>query len=42
MIRLVNSWSYKSDLETIVLKALIIVPGLLLQKAFFNTKSKEI
>ena len=32
MLRLINSWTYKSDLETIALKALIIMPGLLLQK----------
>ena len=41
MIRLVNSWTYKSDLETIALKALMIMPGLLLQKTFLNSKSKE-
>ena len=32
MLRLINSWTYKSDLEAIALKALIIMPGLLLQK----------
>ena len=32
MIRLVNSWTYKSDLETTVLKALMIMPCLFLQK----------
>ena len=41
MIRLVNSWTYKSHLETIALKALMIMPCLLLQKAFLNSKSKE-
>ena len=41
MIRLVNSWTYKSDLETIALKALMILPGLLLQKTSLNSKSKE-
>ena len=43
MLRLLNSWTYKSDLETIALKALMIMPGLLLQKkkAFLNSKSKE-
>ena len=40
-IRLVNSWTYKSDLETIAFKALMIMPGLLLQKTFLNSKSKE-
>ena len=40
-IRLVNSWTYKLDLETIALKALMITPCLLLQKTFFNSKSKE-
>ena len=41
MIRLVNSWTYKLDLETIALKALMIMPGLLLQKTSLNSKSKE-
>ena len=41
MIRLVNSWTYKSHLETAALKALMIMPCLLLQKAFLNSKSKE-
>ena len=41
MIRLVNSWTYKSDLETITLKALMIMLCLLLQKTFLNSKSKE-
>ena len=41
MIRLVNSWTYKSDLETIASKALMIMPCLLLQKAFLNSRSKE-
>ena len=41
MIRLVNSWTYKSNLETIALKALMIMPGLLLQKTSLNSKSKE-
>ena len=40
-IRLVNSWTYKLDLETIALKVLMIMPCLLLQKTFFNSKSKE-
>ena len=31
----------KSDLETIALKALMVMPGLLLQKTFLNSKSKE-
>ena len=41
IIRLVNSWTYKSNLETIALKVLIIMPCLLLQKTFLNSKSKE-
>ena len=41
MAKLVNSWTYKSDLETIALKALMIRPSLLLQKASSNSKSKE-
>ena len=40
-IGLVNSWTYKLDLETIALKALMIMPCLLLQKTFLNSKSKE-
>ena len=40
MTKLVNSWTYKSDLETIALKALMIMRSLLLQKASFNLKSK--
>ena len=40
-IGLVNSWTYKLDLETIALKALVIMPCLLLQKTFLNSKSKE-
>ena len=38
MIRLANSWTYKSNLETIALKALMIIPGLLLQKTSLNSK----
>ena len=41
MIRLINSWNYKSDLETIALKTLMIMPGLLLQKTFLNLRLKE-
>ena len=41
MIRFVNCGTYKSDLETIALKTLIIMPGLLLQKIYLNSKSKE-
>ena len=41
MIKLVNSWANKSDLETIVLKALKIITGLFLQKTL-NSKSKEL
>ena len=41
MIRLVNSWTHKSNLETIALKALMIMSGLLLQKTSLNSKSKE-
>ena len=41
MTKLVNCWTNKSDLETIALKALMIVPGLLLQKTTLNSKSKE-
>ena len=40
-IKLVNSWTYKSDLKTIALKALMIMPGLLIQKDSLNSKSKE-
>ena len=31
----------RPDLETIALKALMVMPGLLLQKTFLNSKSKE-
>ena len=41
MIRLENSWTYKSFLETIAPKALMIMPGLLLRKTSLNSKSKE-
>ena len=41
MIRRVNSWIYKSDLEIKALKALMIMPGLLLQKTSLNSNSKE-
>ena len=41
MTKLVNSWTYKSDLQAIALKALMIMPSLLLQKASLNSKSKE-
>ena len=39
--KLVNSWTYKSDLETTALKALMVMPNLLLQKASLNSKLKE-
>ena len=41
MIRRVNSWIYKSDLEIKALKALMIMPGVLLQKTSLNSNSKE-
>ena len=41
MIRLVNGLTYKPNLETIALKALMIMPGLLLQRTSLNSKSKE-
>ena len=44
MIRLVNSWTYKSNIETIALQALMILMimlGLLLQKTSLNSKSKK-
>ena len=34
-------WTYKLHLETIALKALMIMPTLLLQKTSLNLKSKE-
>ena len=39
--RIVNSWTYKSDLETKASKVLMILPSLLLQKTSLNSKSKE-
>ena len=44
MIRLVNSWTYKSNIETLALQALMILMimlGLLLQKTSLNSKSKK-
>ena len=41
MTRLVNCWTYKLNFEAIPLKALIIMPDLLLEKASLNSKSKE-
>ena len=41
MIRFINSWNYKSDLETIALKALMVMPGFLLQKTVLNLRLKE-
>ena len=37
MARLINSWTYKSDLETKELKVLMISSGLLLQKTSLNS-----
>ena len=41
MTRLVNSWTCQSGLETIALKTLTIMSGLLLQKTSLNSKSKQ-
>ena len=41
MTGLVNSCTYKSNLETVTLKELVIKPGLLLQKISLNTKKKK-
>ena len=41
MIRFINNWNYKSDLETIALKALMVMPGFLLQKTVLNLRLKE-
>ena len=41
MTGLVNSCTYKSNLETVTLKELVIMPGLLLQKISLNSKKKK-
>ena len=41
MTGLVNSCTYKSNLETVTLKELVIMPGLLLQKISLNSKLKK-
>ena len=41
MTRLINSWTFRSEQDTVAVKALMVLPTLLLQKASFTSKSKD-
>ena len=41
MTRLINCWTFRSEQDTIAMKALMVVTTLLLQKTFFISKSKD-
>ena len=41
LTRLINSWAYRSEQDTIAMKALMVLPTLLLQKTSFTSKSKD-
>ena len=41
MTRLINSWTFRSEQDTIAMKALMVLPTLLLQKTSFTSKSKD-
>ena len=41
MTRLINSWTFRSEQDTIAVKALIVLPTLLLQKTSCTSKSKD-
>ena len=41
MARLINSWTFRSEQDTIAMKALIVLPTLLLQKTSLTSKSKD-
>ena len=41
MKRLINSWTLRSEQDTIAMKALMVLPTLLLQKTSFTSKSKD-
>ena len=39
--RLINSWTHNSPLQDVAFKAIMVMPSLLLQKPFRNSKSKD-
>ena len=41
MIRLINSWTFRSEQDSIAMKALMVLPTLLRQKTSFTSKSKD-
>ena len=41
MTRLINSWTFRSEQDTIAMKTLMVFPNLLLQKTSFTSKSKD-
>ena len=41
MTRLINSWTFRSEQDTVAMKALMVLPTLLLQKTSFTSKSKD-
>ena len=41
MTRLINSWTLRSQQDAIAMKALMVLPILLLQKTSFTSKSKD-
>ena len=41
MTRMINAWVYDTPIKNIALKALHVMPALLLQKLSKNTKSKD-
>ena len=41
MTILINSWTFRSEKENIAMKALLVLPTLLLQKTSFTSKFKD-
>ena len=41
MTRIINNWTFKSEQDSIAMKALMVLPTLLLQKTSFTPKSKD-
>ena len=41
MTRLIYSWTFRSEQDTIAMKALMVLPTLLLQNTLFTSKSKD-
>ena len=41
MIRLINSWTFRSEQDTTAMKALMVLPTSLLQKTYLTSKSKD-